>query len=121
MGQIRDYKKNLKYFEQNGHDNARYQNLWVSAKAVVGEKSILWKVILEKKKSLLSRKENSSRKNTETTVWMEGRQHNRSRSVPGSYTYVGRNTAKDKYIEFHGIPERQEQHDAIWAIRRTQV
>lgn len=41
MGQIRDYKKNLKYFEQNGHDNARYQNLWVSAKAVVGEKSIL--------------------------------------------------------------------------------
>ena len=41
MGQIRDYKKNFKYFEQNEHDNARYQNLWGSAKAVVGEKFIL--------------------------------------------------------------------------------
>lgn len=66
MGQIRDYKKNLKYFERNGHDNARYQNLWVSAKAVVGEKSILWKVILEKKKSLLSSYQKSMKYKTET-------------------------------------------------------
>ena len=65
MGQIRDYKKNFKYFEQNEHDNARYQNLWGSAKAVVGEKFILWKVILEKKKSFISSYQKSTKYKTE--------------------------------------------------------
>lgn len=66
MGQLRDYKKIFKYFEQNEHDNARHQNLWVSAKAVVGEKFILWKVILEKKRSLISSNQKSMKYKTET-------------------------------------------------------
>ena len=52
-------------------------------------------------------------KDIETIVRMERSKDNRGRSVSRSCAYVGRDTTENVSIKFHGILEREEQHNAI--------
>ena len=71
--------------------------------------------------SILQGKTGGNREDTETVVRVERGKNNRSRSMPGPHTHVGGNSAKAGSSEFHGVPERKEQHDVVRAIRRTEV
>ena len=52
---------------------------------------------------------------------MERRKYNRSGSVSGSHTYVGRDTAKILGFEIYGISERKKQYDALRTIWRIEI
>ena len=71
--------------------------------------------------SILQRKESSGGKDIETIMRMERSKDNRSRSMPRPCAHVGGNSAENVSIKFYGVPEREEQHNAIWAIRRVEV
>ena len=72
-------------------------------------------------KSILWRKARSSRKSITTVVWMKRREDSGSRGVCRSCSYAVRDTTEAVRLKFHGISERQEQHNAVWAIRRVKV
>ena len=65
------------------------------------------------KAGILQGEKTGGREDTAATVRMEGREHHRSRSVPGPCAYAVRNTAKDSRIELYGISEGEEQHNAV--------
>ena len=73
------------------------------------------------KKGILQREACSDRKNTPATMWMEEYKNHRSGSVPGSHSPVRGDTAEAADIRIYGIPEEEEQHYAVWAIRGTEV
>ena len=70
---------------------------------------------------VLLRKKSSSRKNSATAMRMERRKSNCGRSVPRPYPSIRRDTAKDCSIKLYGVAQGKEQHNAIRAIRRTQI
>ena len=39
---------------------------------------------------------------------MEKSEHDRRRSLPGSYAYAGRNPAEDERVRIYGVSEREE-------------
>ena len=51
----------------------------------------------------------------------KGVKDHRGRSLSGSYPSVCRDTAEDYGIKVYGIPEREKQHNAVWAIRRAEI
>ena len=65
------------------------------------------------KKSILQRKKTGGRRNSKNTVQLEEDKNRRGRSVPGSCTYVGRDTSKGGDIKLHGISQREKQSDDL--------
>ena len=52
---------------------------------------------------------------------LEKGEYHRSRSMPGSYPYAGRNSAEVCGVEFHGILEREKQPDDLRKIPRAEI
>ena len=96
------YYLNLPYREMCDSD-------YYSICAEVSPKNILW------------RKARSGRKSITAVAWMERREDSGSRGVPRSCSNAVGDTAETVRLKFHGISERQEQHNAVWAIRRVKV
>lgn len=96
------YHLNLPYREMCDSD-------YYSICAEVSPKNILW------------RKARSGRKSITAVAWMERREDSGSRGVPRSCSNAVGDTAETVRLKFHGISERQEQHNAVWAIRRVKV
>ena len=61
------------------------------------------------------------RQDTENVVRAEESKYNRSRSVSGSYTYVGGDTAAFERSPVHGIFERQKFADDIRQARKLEI
>ena len=72
-------------------------------------------------KSILPRKAISDRENIEATLWVERCKDHRSRFVPKPHTSILGNTAENIGVTLYGVFERKKQHDAVWAIRRTEI
>ena len=64
-------------------------------------------------KSVLRRKADGDRGNTSGVVPVERRRNHRSRSMPRSYSYVGKHPAQDECIRIYGVSERKEQPDDL--------
>lgn len=73
------------------------------------------------KEGILQSKKGGNRKNSETVVRVERGKNHRGRSLPGSHTHAGRDTAEAGSGKLHGIPEGKEQHNAIRTVWRTEV
>ena len=52
---------------------------------------------------------------------MEGGEYKRGRGVPGSHTYVDRDTPENERIKFHGISEGEKQSDDIREVGKHEV
>ena len=74
-----------------------------------------------RRKVFFWRETRGHRENTEAVMRMEGDRDNRGRSMPGPCAYAGKYTAKDCSIEFHGIPEREEQPNDLRTIREPEI
>ena len=64
-------------------------------------------------KSVLRRKADGDRGNTSGVVPVERSRNHRSRSMPRSYSYVGKHPAQDECIRIYGVSERKEQPDDL--------
>ena len=60
-----------------------------------------------------------NRSDTERAMQMERSKHNRSRGMPWPCTYAFRDTAKDEYIKFYRISQREKQLDDIWKVGKS--
>ena len=74
-----------------------------------------------RRKSILLRKKESNRGNIEKMMWVERREYIKGRSMSGSCTHAGRDTAENECIKFYGVFERKKQHDVIWAIQWVEI
>ena len=64
-------------------------------------------------KDILRGEEAGDRSDVETAVQVERSEYIGGRSMPGSCAHACGDSAEDKHLELHGVPERQEQPDDI--------
>jgi len=72
-------------------------------------------------KSILQRKQGRDRIDITRAEPMEGSDHSRGGSIPGSHTHAGRDTAEDERGRICRIFEREEQPDYIPATCESKI
>ena len=72
-------------------------------------------------KSILRTETVGDRRNSKNAMQLEKGEHHRSRSMSGSYSYAGRDSAEVRGVEFHGILEREKQPDDLRKISEVKI
>ena len=67
------------------------------------------------------RETRSDRKNTKTTMRMEGGRDTRSGNMPGPCTYAGKYPTESGSIEFYGVSERKKQSDDLRTVWESEI
>ena len=73
------------------------------------------------KKRILWQKAAGDRSNSKNTLRLEKDKNNRSRGVPGSYSYALRDTAKGSDLKFHGISQGKKYSDDLRKVSGAEV